>query len=301
MTKKLILILVLLAQATILATPAHAFWGKMLREGSEEVIEYVARKFGIDLGEEAGRRFAQEAGEFLARHGDEGTRLLRAAGPDMLEATAKYSDEVIRMCKPLADDAAHWAARNIDVSIAVFRQYGDDGVAALCRHQGIGSEALDFLGTRGAGMLSELPPVQCQKLVTLSRMATDQAERTLLSETILKYGDDVVEFLWRHKFKIAAGVGVYALVHEYESEMVTLDQDDQETVVRQGSSLLGRMAERSWVELLKTYPEVLLALYVALFIGLLMVLVKLRKVALSLMTLLRKVSGWIRRLFTSHG
>ncbi|HNQ64286.1 MAG TPA: hypothetical protein PKH70_09990, partial [Syntrophorhabdaceae bacterium] len=91
------------------------------------------------------------------------------------------------------------------------------------------------------------------KALVLSSKAASQAEKRTLFDTIMRRGDDVIEFLWKHKWKIGAGATVYTLLKDFEGLPV------DETAKSSGrQNLLQWIMSRAINKVLDEYPWIIL-------------------------------------------
>jgi hypothetical protein len=222
MKKMIPVVMVLLVAGAVLleaGRPAevHAAGGRLVKEAVEETIEVVARKFGIKLGSEAGERFGREAAEFVARHGDDGAKALRATGPQVMEMAARHGDEVVRLFAAHTDEAARFLAHHVDDALPVWRSFGREGTEVLVRHPGLGKPLLDACGQKGLEIGRRLDTAGIQRFLNLQSKVKGQAEKATLTDAVLKEGQKVVDFLWQHKYKLAAGYAVHQLLADYRT------------------------------------------------------------------------------------
>lgn len=195
--------------------PVQAAGARVVKEAVKETIRFAARKFGIKLGSEAGERFGREAAEFISRHGDEGARALRAAGPQAMELAARHRDDVVRLLDAHTDDAARFLAHHPEDALPVWRAFGREGTEVLVRHPGVGKPLLDACGQKGTEIGRRLDTAGLQRFLNLQGKVKGQAEKATLIDAVLKEGQKVVDFLWQHKYKLAAGYAVHQLLADY--------------------------------------------------------------------------------------
>ncbi len=248
----IILPMVCLVLAVALLQNAQAFWpgsGKAARE----VIEEVAHKCSIELGESAGKQFAKRAKKFLLTHGEEGAKAMLKVGSEIMDKTAVMGDDLIAMCAAQTDDAARFLFAHADKTLPVWRTYGKAGTDMLLKHPDMGTELLSRFGRDGLEAGLRLKPVQVQKLLALATKVA-KAEKEPLLDAILKGGDNVLDFLWKHKAKLAAGVGVYALLQAHEQENVSTAPDGSQLTSRTRGSMAGQFIKHLADSLLGYFP-----------------------------------------------
>lgn len=265
MTKyvKIINILILTVMAvSLMSGSAHALFGRVAEKAMKETIQYTAKKFGINLFSESGELFAKKAGQFIARHGDDGIRALRKAGPDIIELSARHGSDAVRVCATHSDSAARYLAKNMDLALPVWRKFGKRGTELMVRHPGFAEPLLKQFGKKGLRVGEKLSSESLERFLILSSKAVSKKEKAVLLDDVLKWGDEILEFLWRHKLKIGAGASLYALLKEYKNGMV-IDQigPDGKVNQRTRTNTLGQyLSAKILDKLLNKYPWILLIL-----------------------------------------
>lgn len=229
---------------------SFALLGSAAGKTAQETIEYTARKFGIEITKDAGREFSEKAGQFIARHGDDGARLLRQAGPEAMEQVAKHGDDLLRMSAAHADDALSYLVKNADEALPVWRNLGKEGTEMMLKHPGLAEPLMKEFGREGLPVARKLSSESLEKFLVLSSKAANTQEKRALFDTVLSRGDDVINFLWGHKWKIGAGATLYALLKDFD-----LGRTGDDTSGRpSGANLPQTMVIRAWDTMLDAYP-----------------------------------------------
>jgi|GEM_PF-2255341 len=232
---------------------SYAFLANPVSKVVRETIEYTAKKFGIELSKDAGKVFAEKAAQFIAKHGDDGARLLRHAGPEIMELSVKHGDDIVRMCASHSDNAISFLIKNADDALPLWRQFGKEGTEMMIKHPGLGERAIKEFGSEGITLANRFSSESLNKALVLSSKAASQAEKRTLFDTIMRRGDDVIEFLWKHKWKIGAGATVYTLLKDFEGLPV------DETAKSSGrQNLLQWIMSRAINKVLDEYPWIIL-------------------------------------------
>ena len=73
----------------------------------------------------------------------------------------------------------------------------------MLKHPGMAKPLLDQFGRKGLQVGKKLTSEGLQKFLTLSSRAATRKGRDTLLDKVLKDGDKVLEFLWKHKWKLA--------------------------------------------------------------------------------------------------
>jgi hypothetical protein len=247
------------------ARPAAGFpgTGQAAREVVQETVEFTAKKFGLQLASEAGERFSRRAAGFIARFGDDGVKALRSAGPEAIELAARHGDDAVRICVSHSDDAARFLASHMDDAMPVWRSFGKAGTELMVKHPGLGRPLLESFGRKGIEIGQRLDTQNVRRFLSLARMVKDPAEKGTLADAVLKEGEKVVEFLWKQKYKLAAGYGFYKLMDDY-APSADAAVESGEGIVRKAGSMGGNLVQgvvlSSWEIILKNSPWLMLGI-----------------------------------------
>lgn len=261
---KIALAAILIVSAT--STPAFALFGNPAGKIVRETVEYCARKFGIELGQEAGKQFSKKSARFVGRYGDEGVIALKNIGPKVIDLTVRHGKDVVRICAAHSDDAARYLVKNIDDALPIWRKFGNEGTEIMVRHPGLAKPLLDTFGKKGIAVAKKLSTENLEKFLALtSKVGAKSGKETLLKKTLL-YGDEILEFLWRHKWTIISGVTVYELVKDYEDGFETTEiSPDGKTIEKTRThSLIQHIFTRILDKTLARYPWVSLSFFAIL-------------------------------------
>lgn len=241
------MILPLLFLLTILledARPAAGFagTGPAVREVVQETVELVAKKFGLKLAGEAGERFSRSAAGFVARYGDDGVKALRSAGPEAIELAARHGGDAVRICASRFEDAARYLASHMDDALPVWRSFGKAGTDLMVKHPGLGKPLLNSCGRKGLEIGERLDTKNVQRFLNLERLVKDPVEKGTLVDAVLKEGEKVVEFLWKHKYKIGAGYAFHKLMDDY-APSVSSNVEPGGGIARGAASAAGNLVQ----------------------------------------------------------
>jgi len=210
---------------------ASAFFGNSVAKVTRETIEYTARKFGIKLGEAGGKQFFKKAVRFITDYGDDGIKALKHAGPQIIEMTSRHGRDVVRICASHVDDEARYLIKNINEALPVWRSFGKEGTGLIVRYPGLAKPLIEQFGQKGIQFGRSLSTDSLQKFLVMAGKAANKKEKDALFEKVLKYGDEILEFLWRHKWKLASGTTLYTLLKEYEKGFVTTITDSDGKII----------------------------------------------------------------------
>ena len=251
----------------LFTNPATASLG--VGKVTREVVKYTARKFGLDLGSKIGRSFLKKAEVFIARHGDDGIRALKAAGPEVIRQTSRHGKDVLRICAAHGDEGASYLLKHMDQALPVWRRFGHEGTRLMIKAPGLGNRLIKEFGEKGVRLGNRLPSKNIQKFVNISARVPGRPGKELFLDRILHSGDKLLDFAWRHKWKLGAGVTIYALLDEYENEVHASPGDpDGSPVTKIRGNILQHMISRTWNFVLNRSPWIPLVLMAVILIWL---------------------------------
>ena len=209
-------ILGLLALALLTASLEAAVPAKVLRETAEA----VTRKFGRESLGEGTEAFMKRLDDQATRFGaDTVLPAVRAAGPSALHVAARYGDEA----GPIYRTFARWgtkAARVCDdpaLGRLVIR-HGDEAAEALVRHPGVADGLVTRFGDEAAGALVQVNRRNAGRLARLADegLFTTSPRHAGLFGVVRRYGDEGLDFIWRHKGILAGGAVLAAFLADPE-------------------------------------------------------------------------------------
>lgn len=204
----------------MLAIPLYAVGG-VRTKAVKEAAEYVTSKFGREATEEFGEGathvVAKRIETLAAKHGEE----------VVVEATKKVGPRVFRLVEEVGEDGAPRAlklmARQGDEAVwvvarpksfALFAKYGDNAADAMIRHQEIAEALIENYGTPMTNALVGVNGQSARRLAMLADEGTltKISQRDALLETVGKYGDKAMDWVWRNKAAITTVAVVAAFV-----------------------------------------------------------------------------------------
>ncbi len=268
-TRLLVLLFVSVVMLSVFPARGHAFVGSMLRSVSREVAEICGRKGVQEGAEELGRVCLEKGGKVIKGCGRAGIRAVELAGDDAVRVAARYGREGVEMLARHSADEARFLARHADDAVAVWRRFGNEGTRLLVKHPGLARPLLENCGRRGLQVAERLSGNNLARFNWVSKRITREELDSLIS-WVLKKGDDVMEFLWRHKVKLVAAGGLYTLLKNYEQGFQITTLDDQDKPVRKVTThsfiqhWIGLVTDRT----LRKYPWLPLAGFGMLFLWL---------------------------------
>lgn len=197
---------------TILATAAIASAG-----GKSEAIEvgadYVMRKFGkevtTEMGDEGAELLTKKMEMLAAKYGEEETvSAVEKVGPRVFRLVADAGEDgaprAIKLMDRVGEDAVWVVARKR--SMAIFIKYGDDAADAMIKHREIAEGLIERFGAPSARALKAIGGQNARRLAIMAEDGdlVSIPQQADLLETIGKYGDRAMEWVWSNKSALAA-------------------------------------------------------------------------------------------------
>jgi hypothetical protein len=162
-------------------TPAHAQFGKLLKEG----LEAVGKK-----AFSGSSKAAQESAETLLKKG--ATTAARKVGREAAESVAKQT----------AKQATGIAVRNSDAAAKVITKHGAAIAAPL----------LSRFGDDGAKALSKLSTTNARRMAMLTEELGAGGRGADFMRVLAERGDVAAEWIWKNKGTIAVGTTAVAFL-----------------------------------------------------------------------------------------
>lgn len=180
---------------------------------AREAAEHAARLLGKEATRVGTEALRVEA--LSTRHGDDVVRAIRKTGPGavrLIEDAGEHGDEVARLLARHGE-AAGWVAAS-PRRLALVRAHGDDAARALLRHRRVAESALAAFGRPAARALNAVGPRNARRLAIM--VETGELARigrtAELFEVIGRYGDQALDFVWRHKGTLAVSAVLAAFL-----------------------------------------------------------------------------------------
>ena len=219
MNRSLMIALIAVLALSMAAPPARAgVESAAIREGAE----YVMRKFGKEVTQELGQQAEQvlarkmetlatkygerEAMAAVERVGPRAFRLVEEAGEDA-------APQAVKLMGRVGDDAVWVIGRKR--SLSLFTRYGDDAADAMLKHREIAEGLIEQFGASSARALKAVDGRGARRLAMMAEegQLTAIPQRAALFDTIGKYGNGAMDWVWRNKGALATAGVVAAFVH----------------------------------------------------------------------------------------
>ncbi len=313
MIKQLILsILVISLLVTTLPNSSAAFGGNLISKGFKEAGEYISKKLGREVVEESGEALAKKTSCSLVRYGAHGRRAFSLVGDDALKVASRYGQDGIEMLAAHPKVTARFLARHADDAVPIWKTFGREGTEFMAKHPGIAKPLFEKCGSRGLALTKKLSTKNLTRLNFFSKKVSRENLDEIITWSLAK-GDEVMNFLWRHKGKIITGATVHAILQTHKDgfKTTTLDENGNPVETQTTRSLFGHIIDRATSHTMQVYPWLfplvaflafawLVSLSSKLFSGLKKPLSILQKTCVSVYNLTKKSIIKIRHSQTSN-
>jgi len=167
-----------------------------------EAAEFVMKKFGKEATDIGLNTIIKKMEILTTKYGDDAVLAVRKVGPRafrLVEEAGEHGLESVKLMGKFGDDSV-WIISKKN-RLAIFIKYGDDAAESMIKHKEIAETLLNSFGKSSA---SALKSVSSQNGRRLAMMADDGALKKIgksdeLLETIGKYGDKAMNFIWNNK------------------------------------------------------------------------------------------------------
>lgn len=208
------------AVAMALVVPVQA---GVASKAARETAEWLASKLGREATEEGVELLARRLDNLASRYGDEvfdavrksgmaGLRTIESAGALGRTATrvlARYGDEGLLL------------ARNAD-QLRLVAEFGDEAAEALVKHGDVAAQVIRSCGEEGAQAMARLSQQNGRRLAMviqdeLWKVAQQTGKQDELLAVIRRWGDEAMDFIWRHKGSLAVAAVLYTFLKNPEA------------------------------------------------------------------------------------
>jgi hypothetical protein len=178
-------------------------------QAAREAAEYVLKKFSREAAEETVETLASKMERLALQNGDEVFEAARKVGPDALrlvDEAGEHGPQAAKLLGRMGDDAVS-IVRDAD-QWARYLKYGDDAAEAMARHKGLCGPLLDNFQEPAARALKSMNSQSARRLAMMAdsgELAKIGRSKELL-DTIARFGDKGMDFVWRNKLPLATGV-----------------------------------------------------------------------------------------------
>lgn len=186
---------------------------------ARETVELLIRKFGKEAVGEGGEGLAKQVDQISARLGDDGLEAIRKAGPkaiSLLDEAGESGPQVARLLAKYGDEAS-WVVTSPS-RMGLVARYGDEATEAMIKLGEPAEKIIDVGGASAAKAVSQLSNRHGRQLAMLADDTADAAlvRNSALMDTISKYGDRGMEFVWKNKGALSVGAVLAALIADPE-------------------------------------------------------------------------------------
>lgn len=198
-------ILFLSFSAMIISNQAYAQSAVVVRE----TVEFLLKKFGKEAAEFGAENLTKKTTQLASKYGDDAIVAMKKVGPSLfrhLEGVGEKSGkQIVKIMAKYGDESMHIISR--PGRLTIFLRYGDDAASAMLKHGEICDPLIKKFGAPAAKALVQVSDQNARRIVMMANegelLTTSKAPELL--ETIGKYGNKAVEFVWKNKATLAVG------------------------------------------------------------------------------------------------
>lgn len=203
----------ILVLVTFAAAPEANAQGKLGL--AKELVESLGLRFSKEVAEEGAEILTRKVETFLVKYGDDGADALRKVGP--------YAIQLVDDAAADGVQATRWLAKFGDEATSVVRnetrrnlatKLGDEAAEAMIKHGEIAEPILELAGKPAANALRAVSEQNARRIGMMAKSGElDKIGRTTeLMDTIGKYGDRGMDFVWKNKGALAVSGALVAFL-----------------------------------------------------------------------------------------
>ncbi|MFM7114330.1 MAG: hypothetical protein ACKO26_24605 [Planctomycetota bacterium] len=171
-----------------------------------ETVEFLLKKFGKEATEFGTENLTKKVAFFASKYGDDAIIAMKKVGP----ASFKYIEDageqgrgyLIKAMAKHGSESLHVVAK--PGRLAIFIKYGDEAGEVMLKHGEMCDPIISRFGTPAVKALAKVSDNQVARRIVLLQdepaLATKMPE---LLDTIGKYGEKTVTFIWNNKGALA--------------------------------------------------------------------------------------------------
>ena len=210
---------IILVVSLLLIFPAQSALISTLHQAARETAEFLMNRYSKELSRESVEHLTQRIGSLAQKHGDETFAAIRKTGPQSLQWIAEAGESSPQIIRLLTK---HGQAAGFIISNPrcrnLFLKWGEESANVMLSHPGIAETLIERHGADAIKALKLLDGQQGRRLAMLSEEGlftyTKQAER--LMPVIERFGNQAMDFIWKHKGSLAIATVLAAFLRDPE-------------------------------------------------------------------------------------
>jgi hypothetical protein len=197
------------------------FWPSTASAGptakaAQEVAEFLFKKGSKEVAEHGVQAFARKVETAALKHGDDVIRAVKTVGPKALPMIETHGARAAKILGTHGEHGAVWIVSR-PRAMNLVAKHGDDAVSALVKHPGVAEELAEKVGHAAIHAFHAIGPQSGRRLAMLAEGETAHlATSPKLLGVIARYGDDAMNFVWRHKGTLAVSAALAAFLADPE-------------------------------------------------------------------------------------
>jgi hypothetical protein len=201
--------------AGVAASDRMVAQGGAAREAAGQALRMLGRK-SLREGEAA---LARRLERLAAKHSDDVLRAATKANPEvirLIEAAGAHGEVAAKLFGQYGDRAVWVTCKPARLALIV--RHGDQAALALIRHRTLAEPVIEASGATAARALARVSSRNARRMVIL--LADGTLEQIGRTHDVLRvagrFGDQAMEFIWRHKGALAVGTVLAAFLADPE-------------------------------------------------------------------------------------
>lgn len=171
-----------------------------------ETVEFILKKFGKEATEIGTENLTKRVTLFSMKYGDDAINAMKKVGPSSFkyldDAGEVTGNQLVKIMAKHGNESLHVIAK--PGRMAIFLKYGEDAGEAMIKHGEICDPFISKFGAPAVKALTNISDNQAARRIVLIQDETGLATKMPeLLDTVGKYGDKAISFIWNNKGALA--------------------------------------------------------------------------------------------------
>lgn len=185
-------------------------------KAAREAAEYLIARFGKEVGKDGLETLAKRLEVLAVKHGDEVYDVAKKLGPRtirIVEEAGENGTKVVKLMAKYGDGAVVWVISRPN-GMAIFLKYGDEAAETLIKHPAISEPVIESLGMSSIQALKSVSSDNARRIqmMMLDGELTKIGRTPEILNTVGKYGDRAMNFIWSNKGSLAVSAALAAFL-----------------------------------------------------------------------------------------
>jgi hypothetical protein len=171
-----------------------------------ETVEFILKRFGKEATEFGTENLTKKVALFAMKYGDDAINAMKKVGPRSFkyidDAGEHAGGQLVKIMAKHGNESLHVIAK--PGRMAIFLKYGEEAGEAMIKHGEICDPFISKFGASAVKALANVSDNQAARRIVLIQNETGLAPKMPeLLDTIGKYGEKAVAFIWNNKGALA--------------------------------------------------------------------------------------------------